>query len=388
MNIRANARDYYAAGYQFNIGYQTQTGRVDHDILLGVRYHYDEVRRLQRDDTINVTADGNAPTVTTGLPGSGGNRLEQAHALSGFIQDSISINKLRLTPGVRYEYIDYSYTDFQSNPTNTITGQGDGSTDILAPGIGLNYDVNGSASLFGGVFRGISAPDPRSHARSGVEWEKSIGYEAGFRYQTGPFYGELAGFLTDYQNLTGSDAGLGGSNATNAGEAEVKGIEILARYELFSSEAVRVPLFFSGTWTDATLDNALSAGGGDDIYSGGFAGAEIPYIPEFQTTVGAGVESDKWDMALTATWTADAFGTAANLDAPATSSRQGTIEGGWIADFSCGYRISRNLRFFGGIQNIFDQQLITSRIPDGPRTTAPRMFFVGLDFTYGQTATP
>lgn len=383
MNIRANNRDYKSVGYQTNIRYELQTGELDHEFLLGGRFHKDEARRFQRDDTINVTANGAAPTVTPGIPGSGGNRLEEASAFSTWFKDTISFRKLQVSPGVRYEYVEYDYTDYLSDPTNTVSRQGSASTDIFAPGVGLNYELTDNLALFGGVFKGISAPDPRSHIRNGVNWEESIGYETGLRYRSGAFYGELAGFFTDYDNITASDAGLGGSNSSNAGEAEVKGIEMLARYSFFADEDIRVPVFFSGTYTEATLDNALSAGGGDDIYAGGVPGADIPYVPNFQATAGLGIESDDWDASLAATWTSDSHGTARNLNQPADSSRQGTIEGGWIVDFTYGYNLSRNLRLLGGIQNIFDNQMITSRIPDGPRTAAPRMFFVGLDFTYG-----
>lgn len=380
LDIRANARDYYAAGYQFNLSYSFETGEVDHTLDIGARYHYDEVRRFQRDDVINVFANGTAPTITLGVPGSGGNRLQEASSISTYIQDSISFNNLTLSPGIRYEYVDMEYVDYLSDNTNTINRQGSGSTDILAPGIGTNYKVNHNASVFGGVFKGISAPSPRSHIRSGVDWEESLGYEAGLRYQAGAFYGEFAGFFTDYENITGSDAGLGGSNTSNAGEATVKGIELLSQYDIFAGEKYIVPVYFSGTYTDATLDNALSAGGGDDIFAGGFPGSEIPYVPEWQAMFGIGVETADWALNFSTTYHSDAFGSAANVEQSTSTSRQGKIDGGWISDLSYSYQLNDNLRMFGGIQNVFDTVLTASRIPEGPRVNAPRMFYVGFDY--------
>lgn len=381
LGIRANARDYYAAGYQLNVTYTFETGEIEHELTTGVRYHYDQVRRFQRDDTINVFANGNAPTITSGIPGSGGNRLQEVHSIATYVQDSITINKLTLSPGIRYEYLDMSYVDYLSDNTNTVNRRGDGSTDIVAPGIGANYEFTEGVNVFGGVFKGISAPAPRSHIRSGVDWEESIGYESGIRYQSGSFFGELAGFYTDYDNITGSDAGLGGSNTSNAGEAQVKGIEIIAEYELYSSEDIRVPLFASTTYTDATLDNALSGGGGDDIFAGGFSGSHIPYVPEWKSTFGVGVESDEWAIHFNTTYTTDSYGTAANVESSTASARQGKIDGGWIADIAFSYQLRDNLRLFGGIQNVFDTVMTTSRIPEGPRVNAPQMFYLGAEFS-------
>lgn len=380
LGIRANARDYYSAGYQSNVSYSFQTGQLDHTVDVGGRYHFDEVRRFQRDDSINVFANGNAPTITQGVPGSGGNRIQESNSVSAYIQDSITFKNLTLSPGVRYEYIDLEYTDFLSDNTNTINRSGSGSTDIFAPGIGANYKVNENASLFGGVFKGISAPGPRSLIRSGVDWEESLGYETGIRYQSGAFYGELAGFITDYENITGSNAGIGGANTSNAGEASVKGIELLSQYDIFSGEEYVIPIYFSGTYTDATLDNALSAGGGDDIFAGGFPGSEIPYAPELQAMFGIGLEADDWSLNFSTTYHSDTFGTAANTELSSATSRRGKIDGGWISDISYSYRINKELRFFGGIQNVFDTVLTTSRIPEGPRVNSPRMFYVGLEY--------
>ena len=379
LSIRANARDYYAAGYQSNVSYHFDTGEFGHTIDIGGRYHFDEVRRFQRDDTITVFANGVAPAVAQGVPGSGGNRVQNSDALSLYIQDSVVFRNITLSPGVRYEYIDMKYTDFLSDNTNTIDRQGSGSTDIVAPGIGVNYKVDEGAAVFAGAFKGISAPSPRSYVRSGVNWEESIGYETGVRYQSGAFYGELSGYLTDYKNITGSDAGLGGSNSSNAGEATVKGVELLSQYDVFLGEEYVIPLFFSGTYTDAILDNALSSGGGDDIFSGGLPGAEIPYIPKWQMAFGIGLETDDWTLNISSTYHSDSFGTAANSELSSSSSRLGKIDGGWISDFSYSYAIKENLRLFGGIQNLFDTVLTTSRIPEGPRVNSPRMFYLGFE---------
>lgn len=382
LGIRANNRDYDAYGVHFLADWQFATGAVEHEMHFGMRFHHDEIRRFQRDDDIVIGSPGNSLFVRRGEEGSGGNRFQEADAFSVWIDDTITLGRFSVSPGVRYEYVDQHYTDFASDSSNTVTASEDGSTDQVAPGIGFKYELSERESLFGGVFKGISAPSPRSHLKNGTDWEESIGYELGVRHSSEALYGEVAGFFSDFDNITSSDAGLGGSDSTNAGEAEVYGIEVLGRYDPFYDQAIGVPLFVSGTWTNATLDKALSGGGGDDILAGGVAGAAIPYIPEWQFAVGVGLEAERWGLDLSTTYNSDSFGTARNVDSPIDSSREGRIDGGFTVDLAAYFRITDNVKLVGGVHNVLDEVLTVSRVPEGPRSNAPRQFFAGLEFQW------
>ncbi len=383
MNIRANARSYEAYGAQFSTNYDFLTGGLEHALHFGARVHHDSIRQFQRDDTIVVRSG--SYFVDRGEPGSGGNRYEEADALSLWIEDKITFGRLSVTPGVRYEHVDLAYTDYASDSTNTRTGGGSGSTSMVAPGVGVTYELTEEQTLFGGVFKGISVPSARSFIREGTDWEESVGYELGLRHQSGGLYAEVAGFFSDFSNLTGSNAGLGalgGGDTTNAGAAEVYGVEFLTSYDLLEGEAVGLPVFVSATYTDATLQTALSSGGGDDILAGGVAGAAIPYIPEWKLAMGVGLDAETWGVDLMATYVSDSFGTARNLDSPIDSAREGKIDGGFTVDLAGRIQISEKLKLVGGIQNVFDEVLTTSRIPDGPRVGAPRQFFAGFELEW------
>ena len=380
LGIRANNRDYELYGGQITADYGFATGALEHEIHVGARGHHDTARRFQRDDEIVIGSS--SYFVDRGESGSGGNRFEEANALSLWIEDKISIGNLSLIPGVRYEYVDMSYTDYASDSTNTRVGGGDGSTSKVAPGIGFTYDLTGQQTLFGGVYKGISAPSPRSFLKDGTDWEESVGYELGIRHRQDAFYGEIAGFFSDFSNLTGSDAGLGGSDSTNAGAAEVYGVEILGSYDPFEGRSIGMPLFVSATYTNATLKNALSEGGGDDILAGGLPGAAIPYIPEWKLAMGIGLEAEKWGVDLSATYVSETFGTARNLDSPVDSAREGRIDGGFTVDLAGHLQITETLKLIGGVHNLLDERLTVSRIPEGPRTGAPRQFFVGFELQW------
>lgn len=389
LDIRANARTYESYGVHAIGDLRFETGALSHEANFGVRYHEDYIRRFQRDDKI-VVGNG-APFVTRGRDGSGGNRFQKAEATSLWIEDKVTMGRFSVKPGIRYEYVDLKYTDYESDPTNSITGSGSGNTSIVAPGVGLTYELSPNDTLFGGVYKGVSAPGPRNHLNSGVEWEESIGYEIGARHQgDGGFYGELAGFFTDFENLLGTAAGLGqdGALSSNAGEAEVYGVEALASYDLNAAGAISIPVFASATYTHATLNNSLSSGGGEDILAGGRPGAYLPYIPEWKFAVGTGLDSGQWGVDLLATYVSDTFGTARNLTSPDDSSRQGRIDGGFTVDLSAYYQLNERAKLVAGIHNLLDEQLTTSRIPEGPRTNAPRSFYIGFELTWEPTPEP
>lgn len=148
-----------------------------------------------------------------------------------------------------------------------------------------------------------------------------------------------------------------------------------------------MPLFFSATWTDATLDEALIAGGGENIYGDGaggpgIAGADLPYIPEWKLATGVSLETDQWGVDLTASYISDTFGTALNSPVPVNSSRQGIIDGGIVVDVGAHHRLSETTKFIYGVHNLFEEVMISSRIPEGPRANAPREFYVGFEMLW------
>ncbi len=387
ISLRANARDYEAYGVQFSGLYQFETGNINHDLGFGARWHYDEVRRFQRDDTITSTGtgpDGFAIT-NTGAPGSGGNRLESAEAVSLWVSDDINIGALTLSPGFRYEDVEIENTDFLSDPTNTATAERSGDESYFAPGVGFTYELNDENKLFGGVFKGYSLAGPRSILADNVDKEESIGYELGIRHRKDALNAELVGFLTDFENLLATDAGFGVSNNNrNVGEATVYGIEAAVGYDVGIDKglAFNIPMYVSATWTSAELDSNVAVGGAENIYAGGTPGSDIPYVPDWKIAAGIGVEFEKWGANLDITYTSSTFGTANNFRSPTNSQIEGAIDAAFLVDLSGYYQATENIKIVGGIQNLFDEEILTSRIPIGARAGAPRSIFGGFELSF------
>lgn len=387
ISLRANARTYESYGIQFAGLYEFATGAIEHDLEFGARWHYDEIRRFQRDDTITSTGTGPGGfgITTIGAPGSGGNRFESAEALSFWASDEIDFGALTLSPGVRYEHIELDNTDYLSDATNTVTAVRNGDESYFAPGIGFTYDINDCNRLFGGVFKGYSIAGPRSILRDGVDKEESLGYELGIRHRDQGVNAELVGFFTDFDNLIATDAGFGISNSNrNVGQAEVYGLEGVISYDAGAENGFSfgIPMYLSATWTHAELTSDVAAGGGEGIYDGGLAGAEIPYVPEWKLSAGIGLAFENWGTNLDVTYTSSTFGTANNFAVPMTDQIQGEIDEAFLVDLSGYYQLTESCKLVGGIQNLFDEEILVSRIPLGARAGPPRSLYAGFELAF------
>ena len=389
LGYRSNARFYEAQGVQFSGDYRFETGEIGHTLNFGVRHHSDEELRFQENIDVILAGPRLIPMINPLGAGTGGHRLVESDATAFWLQDEIELGRLTVTPGVRTEISEIAYTDYASDATNQITDVGNGDLNWWLASVGLNYELSDANSLLAGVHQGIAVPGPRNVIADRVAPEESVSYEIGARHRSGNFNAEVVGFLTDFEKIISTGAGLGleGIAVTNAGTASVHGIEALASYDPLQGGDLRMPLFLSTTWTSATLDQALVAGGGENIYGdgaggSGIPGADLPYIPEWKVAVGVGLETDVWGVDLAATYVSDAFGTALNSPVPVTSSRQGEIDGGMIIDLGAYYQLNDRTKLIGGVHNLFEEVMITSRIPEGARVNAPREFYIGFEILW------
>ena len=136
-----------------------ETGDWSHQLETGLRLHQDDVRRLQQDESFAQDADGVITDHEIGVPGGGGNRLQESRALAFDLQDRITVGRLTFVPGLRHERIHYSYTEFSTDGSpDEITGEGESDLNVILPGLGFTFglfclgavrEILGSGSLFG-----------------------------------------------------------------------------------------------------------------------------------------------------------------------------------------------------------------------------------------------
>ena len=380
LAVRNNRRDYYASGLQVIGGFHPGGG---HTVEVVVRYHEDEEDRFQEEDLFAMIS-GRMERTTFGTPGSQSNRISSAQALAFSAQDTIVRGNWTLTPGVRYEMIDFRRDNFGgSDPdrTGVNLARTTSSVDVFIPGFGVSYDLGAGSRLFGGVHRGFAPPGPGADDRA--DPEESVNYEVGYRLSRSLFDVEAVVFFNDYDNLLGADTlssgGSGSGDTFNGGEVVAYGFETVLGYDPGRARgwAVGLPLSLSYTFTEAEFRTSFASGfggWGDEVT----AGDELPYLPNHQGSIGAGFVHRR----------ASAFVNVGYLAESRTRPGQGPIpvdestDARWLVDLSGNVYLPHNLRIFAHVRNLTDESYVVARRPAGLRPGLPRTASIGLGWDF------
>jgi Fe(3+) dicitrate transport protein len=390
LELRNNNRSYYLMGIQTALKHNTKIGETDHTIEVGLRYHYDQIRRFQLDETYTQDANGNITAASNANGGADGNVLQETDAIALNVQDAIKWGKYTFSPGLRSEYIVGSYEDYAKGRTGTK------GTVALVGGMSVKYDMFTSAKedfdLFGGIFRGFSPAAPESAFENGLREETSLGYEAGARYKNAPnaFSTEAILFLTDTKDLiVRADIGDTTSGDTiNGGEIRSYGLEFQANYDpgLAKNWKFQTPTYVAMTFTNAEFTRDLGTTSGGSIFAGAVEGNKVPYISPFVVSAGIGMIYKKFNVNIDANYTAQSWADGRNLATNLAtdgdpSERFGEIDDQYTVDAAIGYQINNKVRLFSNLKNITDSQFIVSRQPAGPRPNLPFSLMAGLEFS-------
>lgn len=375
LQVRANNREYYSQGIQSNVGHQFDIGKTKHDLEVGARFHYDEEDRFQHEDVYSIT-NGVMVLTTAGVPGSNANRVGSAKATALFLQDEIKFNKWTFVPGVRYEHIELE----RENRANGQVDKND--LDVIVPGLGASYQISDSTSVFGGVHKGFAPPGPSSNTSQ--DPEESINYEAGIRYNKGSLQTEAIAFFNDYENLLGEETLSGGGGAGtgeqyNGGEVQVYGVELGLGYDLASlmnNPSYKYPVSINYTYTQAEFGSSFNSSFSE--WGNVTDGDELPYIPQHQVYVSAGVEADKWLVNASAKFVDEMRTVAGSGPIPTGSGTDAHV----VVDLTGEYEVYKNTRLFAAAYNITDEEYVAARRPAGARPGAPRTVLTGLKLKF------
>ncbi len=380
LRVRNNSRQYYAAGVQSVLGYSFDVGGASHQVEASVRYHRDEEDRFQEDDRYQMV-DGRMLLTSAGAPGSQDNRVGEAEAWAIYLRDTITFDRLTLAPGLRYETIDLTRTNYGTadpgrNGDPTIARN---TVDVLLPGFGATYALYPDLKLVAGVHRGFVNPSPGSDADA----EKSWNYEAGLRFQRGLGSIEAIAFMVDYLNLVGTCTASTGGNCNigdqfDGGEARVHGLEFVAAWDAGGAlgSAWSLPVSAVYTWTDGEFRTSFSSG--FDEWGNVEAGDEIPLVPEHQLTINAGIEADRWRMALTMNYVDEARSTAGTGEIPASER----VDSRTLLDLSGEYELTAAASLFASVTNLTDETYNVAFRPAGARPGAPRSWLAGVKMKF------
>ena len=379
--LRHNNREYYAQGLQGTLEFDFALGDANVALTTGFRVHEDEEDRLQRDDAYRMD-DSLLVLTDAGAPGSAGNRVGSAEATALFAASEIRIANWILTPGIRFEDVELTRSDFSSSDPD----RGDGPTQVRSnsesvfiPGMGALYRLNDRWRLLAGAHKGFNPPAPGSTANE----ETSLNLEFGTRYSADALRLEAIWFINDYDNLvgtvtasTGGDAQIG--DQFDGGEAIVQGLEFSVDYawDGLEARALRLPLSVQYTWTsEAEFENAFESE--FEPWGDVQVGDELPYIPEHLLRVSGGLASETWDANLAASY----VGRMRTVAGQGAWLPTETIDSHVVWDVLARWHFSDSLSTYVKVDNLFDETYVAARRPAGVRPGLDRTAYLGLTWS-------
>lgn len=380
LRVRSNAREYYATGIQSVLGVNFDTGTIAHDLEFSIRYHEDDEDRFQHDDRYQMV-DGTMVLTTAGAPGSQDNRVGSAEAWAFFARDTIAAGGWVLTPGLRYETISLTQKNWgaadpaRANDPAVLVND----VDAWMPGLGVTRAIGESLRFIAGAHRGFVNPAPGSSADAEQSWN----YEAGLRFERGPSAIEAIGFLVEYENIVGTcTASTGGDciigDQFDGGRARVHGLEFVASHDLGQTLGTRlsIPVSAVYTWTEGEFRTSFQSAFSE--WGNVTKGDELPYVPEHQLTLNAGLEGQAWRLFLTVNYV-DRARAVAGSGAIAANER---VDSRTLVDLSGEYDLNEMLHLFASVENLGDEIYNVALRPAGARPGAPRTVLAGVKLRF------
>ncbi|SFC00322.1 TonB-dependent receptor family protein [Pseudoalteromonas denitrificans] len=379
-----NDRSYFSQGIQFNADFGFNLFNLEHDISVGVRVHEDEINRNHFEENYEMQ-DGFAKLVE-GSAKDAAQNIESTKAVSIYLEDSVTINNLTVSAGLRGEYMDMHYND----KVDTTNWQ-DKTTRILLPGLSGFYKLSENSGLLAGIYQGFSPTSPQQ--KSEIKVEKSINYEFGGRYNNDDFQAEVVSFFNNYSNLKASCSQSSCSDANdldtefNAGEVHVYGLEAQFRQSYSLNSQIDMPVSLVYTYTESEFKEEIYS----EFEQWGHVkpGDELPYLANNQATLNLGLDANNWQVNLSIKYVGamtEASGTSWASDDKTTyvnviHEGQST-DNSIILDFSASYELGDYGKVYGKIDNLTDEVKVVSRIPYGARPGKPRLFSVGYKYQF------
>ena len=380
--VRSNNRSYYSQGIESIFVASLGAESFQNEVEFGIRLHQDEEDRFQFEDGYRME-NGTMIMSSAGIPGTQANRIGSATALSIYLKDKITYNRLTFSPGIRFENIWFSNRNFGTSDierTGSDLQKSDYTISEFVPGAGLTFKLSERVTLISGIHRGFSPPSPGSSSET--RSEQSVNYELGFRLADNLIRTEIIGFYNSYSNLLGSDLAAGGGGGTtaqfNAGKVQVFGVEFSANSDLsdfLKRSDISLPFNLNYTYTNATFQSDFSSDFGP--WGTVVSGDEIPFIPKHQLNAGLGFGKGDFSLNLNSVFSPKIRTVAGS----GSLERNQSTDSYFLLDASSDFQISSNINMFVNVRNVLNQTYIVSDRPAGVRPGLPRTFMGGIRLT-------
>ncbi|MEH6517293.1 MAG: TonB-dependent receptor [Halioglobus sp.] len=371
LEYKHNSRDYESQGVDVNFDINFGS----HQLALGGRVHHDEMDRFQPVEYYDQI-DGELVFAGDKAPSGSNNRLEDADALTFWAVDSWQISEaLNLNLALRYEDVESSRKQYADPERNELDSRRSNDSHEWLPGTSFTYDFSDRWQMLAGVHRGFSPLG--GGAKENEDAETSTNWEAGVRFR-GDWFVEAVGFYSEFDNKTencsnASPCSNGDTSGTfNTGEAVISGLELQASTAM-SLGTYMVPVNLMYTYTDAEVS-------ADNPEAGFEKGDLLAAIPENTLSLRVGLEAPGgWSNYAVAKYIDEM---CVDVGCNNGGDDFDSSEDLFVVDYISRYALNNDAVVFLKVENVFDDQAIVSRQPDGARPNKSRTASVGVEWSF------
>lgn len=298
-----------------------------------------------------------------------------------FIENLFVLDKLKIIPTMRYERINYDLEELTKNPNLSRDAiDVDQTENEWLLGLGMVYQLDNSSELYANVsesyrpqrFDDLANPNSELAAENRPDVSRALNYELGYR--SSPLEGlvfDVSAFRIDFDNkIETIQVTIADIERINSGDSRHQGIEFSVDYDLLAGSTDSLRVFFNGSLLDAEIVSSVNEQ---------LIGNTTAFAPDYLLRTGFMYNSEKFDVALTATLVDEQFWQDSNL-ARGTGVDQinALIPSYEVLDLSAEYRISDMWSIYGGINNLLDENYYARVRNDGIEPAFERTAFVGI----------
>ena len=376
-------RGYRTFGIEPRLSFEARVAGLPLSARLGYRHHREFQHRVQ--------ANGDTPTARA--PGTGPNaglvedNERRVRADAAFVEATVTLGRVTLTPGVRHESIAFERR-------NRLDGRGgDSRLSQWIPGLGATFDIARGFSLFGGLHRGFAPPRVEDLIRNdggSVELDPELSWNAelGLRWQGDDGSSlEVAAFDMDFENqvVPASLAGGSGATLTNAGRTRHRGLEFGGAWEdelVVGEAALRPYTRFAYTWMSVARYEGERSSGVPGSAGVSVDGNRLPYAARHQGTLTFGARLPRgFSAQLEAQYTGSLYTDDLNTVALTPDGQRGRLGGYAVWNATLQYAPSVSTTLFVSVKNAGDRLYIAD-LSRGILPGTPRQWLLGMEHRF------
>lgn len=372
--IADNDRTFYSQGVQSILSSDLRLGKMDISPEIFIRFHQDQIKRHHSSDRYEML-DGRLER-TADPRQLDAKESQTANAFTVSARSSFELDQWNITPVLRYEWVELDLED-ELNPSRNTKR----SDNIFIPGVSVLYkwhlqfstaiSYNKAATISGISVAGTEVKEEADN------YELQLKYRDASRY----FEADLTGFYTLYKNITGTCTVSSGCTGTplgvafNGGKANIYGIEASAT-KGFLFKPFYIPIQANVTVLKTEFDSTFNSINHEWGIGQINVGDPLPYVPQVQYSLTAGLETSKLKNYLSLTYQTKMY------DQSRPSPDRIEIPSYLVVDFAGSFSVNEAWSLNYKVDNLLANEYLVAARPAGFRPGKRQSFHLGVSHRF------